>query len=269
MFGSSRISLGRLQDSLEGLRADEAFAGLPAELRAVSDLLETQKSLRLALSDSGRSTQTRVEIAQSLLASRVSPLAMSVVDAAVRERWSEPADLVQALTTAADTSAFMAAQDLGVLDQMGAEMFAVEQILAGSAVLQAMMTNPAVEPAKKSAIVAEILAGKVHAATAEMLAFSLSHLRGRRSDEVLAQLQELAADQRNRQIAEIRVARPLTSDQIGKMTDRLRQSQGKDIRVNVVVDPTVLGGVHVTMGGEVIDGTIATRLDNARRVMTG
>jgi len=51
------------------------------------------------------------------------------------------------------------------------------------------------------------------------------------------------------------------------MTAALRSLTGRTITLNVVVDPSVLGGAHVTVGGEVIDGTVATRLTEAARTI--
>jgi F-type H+-transporting ATPase subunit delta len=269
MFGASRDALVSLRSGLEAMRAEAGFAAVAQDLRAVSDLLENEKSLRLALSDSGRSTKTRVDIANDVLTGKISPLALQLVDKAVAQRWSNPNDLVDVLQTVADSVSFMAAQDSGELDQVEDELFQIERTLAESAQLQSALTNPAVEPNVKAAILQQLFAGRVTPITAEMVEFALSHLRGRRSDEVLKGLQSLAAQERNRLVAQVRVARPIQSDQVALIAERLSQAKGQNIRVNVIVDPFVLGGVHVTLAGEVIDGTIATRLDQARRVVAG
>jgi F-type H+-transporting ATPase subunit delta len=269
MFGASRDALGSLRSGLEGMRGDAGFVALAPDLRAVSALLENEKSLRLALSDSGRSTQTRTNIARTVLEGQINPLSLQLVEQAVAQRWSDPQDLVQALNTIADVTAFMTAQDAGQLDQVENDIFQIERALAGSPALQAALTNPAVAPGAKAAIIKDLLGDRVLSVSAEMVEFAMSHLRGRRSDDVLQGLQALAAQERNRLVAIVRVAQPLQSDQVNRIADRLSKSSGKEIRVNVIVDPAVLGGVHVTLAGEVIDGTIATRLDQARRLVAG
>ena len=269
MFGASRDAVHSLRNGLESMRADAGFAELVGDLRAVSDLLEREKSLRLALSDSGRSVQTRRDIATAVLAERVGPLALDVVQDAVSQRWSDPSDLVEALHTSADTAALMLAQDAGDLDRVEDELFGIQQLLGQSAQLQAVLTNPAIPAGTKGAVIADLLGDRVAPRTAEMVEFALSHLRGRRSDDVMQALMTLAAEERNRLVAEVMVARPLQAEQVMRLTERLSASKGKDVRVNVIVDPKVLGGVHVTLAGEVIDGTIASRLDQARRVVAG
>jgi F-type H+-transporting ATPase subunit delta len=66
-----------------------------------------------------------------------------------------------------------------------------------------------------------------------------------------------------------RVARPLDADQERRLAEALSALKGRRVRLNVAIDPAVLGGVLVTVGDEVIDGTVASRLEQARRTMLG
>ena len=82
-------------------------------------------------------------------------------------------------------------------------------------------------------------------------------------------LTEAAARQRQRIVAEVRVAQPLDAEQQRRLAAALTALKGRNVRLNVAVDPAILGGVHVTVGDEVIDGTVAARLEQARRTMLG
>ncbi|MFM9134003.1 MAG: ATP synthase F1 subunit delta, partial [bacterium] len=92
---------------------------------------------------------------------------------------------------------------------------------------------------------------------------------GRRIDAVVDDLADAAARQRQRIVAEVRVAQPLTEEQERRLAEALTRLKGRRVRLNVAVDPDVLGGVHVTVGDEVIDGTVASRLEQARRAVLG
>ena len=87
--------------------------------------------------------------------------------------------------------------------------------------------------------------------------------------DVVDELVELAAKQRQRVVAEVRVAAPLDDSQAARLADVLTRLKGRTVRLNVAVDPAILGGVHVRIGDEVIDGTVATKLDQARRAILG
>ena len=116
MWGASRSSLSELSDWLDAQRGAEGLAALPAELFSVADLLDREKTLRTALADSGQSADSRSELAASLLASRISPLALRTVQEAVRRRWSSDADLLLGIEALADQAAFMVADAAGDLD---------------------------------------------------------------------------------------------------------------------------------------------------------
>jgi F-type H+-transporting ATPase subunit delta len=97
----------------------------------------------------------------------------------------------------------------------------------------------------------------------------MAHLRGRRVDSVIDELITLAGEQRSRSIAEVRVARPLDPDQAERLQAALSRIHGRDVRLNVAVDPDVIGGISVRIGSEVVDATVATRFEQARRALVG
>lgn len=267
MLSASRASLAQVEDLLVQRRSDPAFAGLAADLYSACDLLGREKSLRQALSDSGRSEQTRSEIVVSLLADRVQPLALEILQMTVRQRWSGADDLVSATRILGDQAAFLAAADNGTLEATEDEIFRIGRAVNGSPTLQAALTDPAISASAKAGIVTDLLSGRVTDTTSQVVGFTLSHLHGRRSELAIDELVDLAAAQRQRTVAVVRVARPLDADLAERMTAALRSLTGRTITMNVVVDPSVLGGAHVTVGGEVIDGTVATRLTEAARTI--
>jgi F-type H+-transporting ATPase subunit delta len=67
----------------------------------------------------------------------------------------------------------------------------------------------------------------------------------------------------------VRVARPLSQDQTQRLVAVLSSLKGREVRLNVALDPEVLGGIHVVIGDEVIDGTVASRLEQAHRAILG
>nr|MBA3719211.1 F0F1 ATP synthase subunit delta [Nocardioidaceae bacterium] len=77
------------------------------------------------------------------------------------------------------------------------------------------------------------------------------------------------AQRRDRAVATVTVARPLTARQTTKLGDALAAEYGRQVHLNVIVDAAVLGGVRVEIGDEVIDGTMHTRLEIVRRRLTG
>ena len=269
MLSASRSALSEVADLLETRRSEAAFAGVAADLYAACDVLDREKALREALADAGRPQRTRGEIAQQLFTGRIGALATEILVATVRQRWSSPDDLVAGLRILGDRAAFMVAADNGTLDATEDQIFRLGRIVSGSAALQSALTDPAISNPAKAGIIADLVAGKVTDTTALVVGFALSHLDGRRVEQAIDELVVLAAEQRQRVVAVVKVARPLDEDLSRRMAAALGQLTGRTVSLNVVVDPSVLGGAHVTIAGEVIDGTIATRLADARRVIAG
>lgn len=269
MFSGSRNSLAQVSNLVVSRRSDPAFAGLAADLYSACDFLSREKSLRQALSDSGRTVRTRSEIITQLLDGKVSPLALEVLAETVRQRWSSAEDLVAATRILGDLSAFVGAADNGTLETTEDEIFRVGRAISASPALQSALTDPAIPGSAKAGIIADLLSGRVTDATAQVVGFTLSHLHGRRIEQAITELVDLAAEQRKRVVAVVRVAAPMDADLEQRMTVALSALTGRIITLNIVVDPGVLGGAHVTIGGEVIDGTVLTRLATARRSVVG
>lgn len=269
MLGASRDSIARQSQALDARRQLAGFAGLAGELYAVAGVLDEQTQLRNALADGGQPAPAREALVRELLGSRVGPLALEVLVGAVAERWSTDVDLVMAVERLAAQAAFTAAEADGTLDATEEELFRFGRALDSSPQLQMALTDPAQPASVKAAIVADLLAGRATSATLQTLQYAVGHLHGQRIDAVVDQLVDLAASQRSRVVAEVKVAAPLEPEQERRLTDVLSRLKGRTVRLNVAVDPAVLGGVYVKVGDEVIDGTVAARLESARRVILG
>jgi F-type H+-transporting ATPase subunit delta len=269
MLGSSRESLAACQEGLDARRQDAAFAQLSGELFAVAGVLDREVQLRSTLADAGQPNSVREGLVRQLFSGKVSDLAVDIVLTAVDRRWSQDVDLVLALEQLADQAAFTVAEADGTLDATEEELFLFGRALDSSSNLQMALTDPAQSAATKAAIVHDLLQGRATAATREVLEYAVGHLHGRRIDAVVDELCGLAAKQRERMVAEVRVAAPIEQEQERRLADALTRLKGRQVRLNVAVDPAVLGGVHVRIGDEVIDGTVASRMEQARRALLG
>ena len=269
MLGASRDSEAVLLRAL----AEREGAGLPADLAeqvySVADLLGRENQLRTSLADSGVPEQARQSLVRNLLADRVSAMTVDLVALAVSQRWSTDMDLVIGLEALAAQAAFAQAQAQGSLDATEEEIFRFGRAVDASSDLQMALTDPALPAATKAAIVDTLLEGRSTEATRQVLGYAVGHLHGARLDAVIDDLSRAAAAQRERVVAEVKVAAPLEPRQHERLVAALSAMTGRQVRLNVAVDPSVLGGVYVAIGDDIIDGTVATRLVQARRAMLG
>jgi F-type H+-transporting ATPase subunit delta len=269
MIGSSRDSLAACQEGLDARRQDAGFAQLSGELFAVAGVLAGEGQLRSTLADSGQPHSVREGLVRQVFGGKVSELAVEVLLSVAGSRWADDTDLVLALEQLAAQAAFTVAESDGTLDATEEELFRFGRALDSSSALQMALTDPSQSAEVKGAVVRDLLQGRSTGATRECLEYAVGHLHGRRIDAVVDDLCALAAKQRERVVAEVRVAAPIDETQQRRLADVLSRLKGRTVRLNVAVDPAVIGGVHVRIGDEVIDGTVAARMEGARRALLG
>ncbi|MGO3662806.1 F0F1 ATP synthase subunit delta, partial [Microbacterium gubbeenense] len=88
--------------------------------------------------------------------------------------------------------------------------------------------------------------------------------RGRRIRPMLASAQKSVADATGESLATVTTARQLPAAQLSRLTERLQQRYGRSLRLSQVIDPSIIGGLRVTVGDEVIDGTIRSKYNDLR-----
>ena len=129
------------------------------------------------------------------------------------------------------------------------------------------LTNPALDGAVKSAVIRDLLSKQVNVVTLLISQYVVANLREQRADAAFNRMSEIAASLRNRIVAEVKVAIALTPEQSTKLAAVLKRIAAKDVSLNVIIEPTIIGGVSVRLGDEVFDGSIHSRLEQARRVL--
>jgi F-type H+-transporting ATPase subunit delta len=268
MLGSSRESLATLRASLDAHRGDEGFASVSGDLLAVASLLGAEKTLRQTLADSGQPAELRTGVVTSLFAGKVAAPSLALLTDIVSSRWSSDADLVDAVERLGAQAAFTVAETDGTLDRVEDELFAFGRAVDESPELQLALTDPSIPAARKGDVVRDIMGATSSPVSTALLAHAAGNLRGRRPAAAVAELARLASDQRRQVLAEVRAAIPLDAGQRTRLAAALTRLQGRQVRVNVIVDPEVVGGIVVRVGDDVIDGSVSSRLEQARRAVS-
>lgn len=263
MSQNSRAEDTRLS-VLDGVLDGQQDVALASDLFAVVDLLESQPAVRRALTDPGRAVQFRQQLATNLLQGRVSEAALAVVRAATEHRWASGSTFVAALERQGVRAELRGSVDEGELDEIEDELFRFGRLVASDQELRRAVSDRSRSLPGRQELVARLLVGKVRPATA---ALAVRAVKGREHnfDRTLDGYLELAAETRQRSVATVRVARPLDEHQAARLRAALSRQTGRDVAMHVVVDPEVLGGIRVELGDELIEGTVAARLEDARR----
>ena len=271
MIGASRTSLAALRESVNA-RFDGADAAALAtdgqSLLSFAGLLGRERTLRQTLADPAMNAGAKRGLLDRLLSSRVSPFALDLIAETVAARWSNDRDMTDAMDEAGQSLLLMSAEKDGHLDRVEEEIFRFGRVIDSNPDLQMALTNPAVSEPEKTAITAQLLTGKVEPLTLNLLQNVTTELHGRPVQTAIADLSALAAQRRGRVVAEVRTAIALTDDQSARLAAALGRVHHRDVQLNVTVDPSIVGGLEVRVGDEVIDGTLSTRIEAARRRLT-
>ncbi|MFC9289762.1 F0F1 ATP synthase subunit delta, partial [Streptomyces sp. NPDC057052] len=242
-------------------------AQLAAELAAVTALLDREVSLRRVLTDPAQSGEAKAELARRLLGTQISGTAADLVAGLVRSRWSQSRDLVDALEQLADVADLTAAQRAGTLDDVEDELFRFGRIVTSNVELRAALTDRKATASAKGELLRSLLGGRADAATERLVTRLVTAPRGRSLEAGLESLSKLAAARRDRMVAVVTSAVPLSVLQRQRLGAALAKLYGRTMHLNLDVDPEVLGGIRVQVGDEVINGSLADRIEDAARRM--
>ena len=266
MRGASRASLAEAKERLsEVLDGDVDPGQLGDELFAVTGLLDAEAGLRRTLADPTRAAEAKAGLAATLLGGKVSAATLDVFSALVGERWSEPADLADATDQLAALAIIEQAGRGRAFDELEDELFRFGRLVNAEPELRIALSNPFFPAQRKRELLDALLGGKVTEPTMRLVTQSALQARGRTLDVSLEEYARLAAERRERLVAEVHVAVALTATQRRRLAAALAASYGRDIHLNIVLDPNVIGGLSVQIEGELIDGTMASRLAGLRR----
>jgi F-type H+-transporting ATPase subunit delta len=268
MQGASRDALASAWARVETLLAgapNTRAALVSHELFGVVGVLDEQPALRRALSDPAVSAARKTELADAVFASRLDATTLEAVRSLVRDRWSRTRDLVDSLEELAVLARLIGAAADGLADEVEDELFRFGRIVESRPELHDALSNRNLPIDNKLSLVSALLDGKASGATVELVRQAVAHPRTRTPEEVLGEYGAIAARRRQRFVARVLVAVPMTDDERSRLGDALARLYGHDVHLQVEVDPQIVGGVVVHIGDDVIDGSIIGRLSRARQ----
>ncbi|MBS42219.1 MAG: F0F1 ATP synthase subunit delta [Nocardioides sp.] len=265
--GASADAVAALTDELEAHTSDpSAAATISADLFSIAAALRGEGALRRFLTDGSVPTQARQGLAGEVLGSKVSEAASAVLTSAVARRWTLTRDLADALEHLGVVAAVRSAgNDSGRLED---ELFGVGQVVKNNPSLRDALSDPVRSVDDKAALVDDLLAGKALPATVALVKQALAGSY-RTVSAALQAYERAAAEVHGQGVATVRVARELTPAETERLSRALSAQYGRPVHLNLLVDPAVLGGIRVEIGDDVIDGTVSSRLDDARRKLVG
>lgn len=165
------------------------------------------------------------------------------------------------------TAVVAVARAEGALSKVEEELFQFAKAVDANPRLRDAITDHALPVDNRVALVRDVLGDRVHPATLSLVSFLIEAGRARDLTKIAERVAAVAAEERRHEVAEVRSAVPLSDVQRERLTEALTRATGRQVEVKVVVDPSVVGGVVARVGDEVFDGSVASRLEDAKQVL--
>lgn len=253
------------REALAASRSALAEAGTPT-LAAAEQLLGAGRAiggsaqLRGVLADAEIAIERKQSLLESIFGASLSPQAKGLLLGLVGRRWSRSDDLLEGIEEIGIRLAAGAAPARTAVD---VELFAFLQAVVGDAELELALASKLATPETKAGAIAGLLEGKAHGTTIAIL-HQVLQPRDRRIRPLIEAAADIVADQAGSEVATVTAAAPLSPAQRKRLEEGLTASRGRSFRVHVVIDPSILGGLRVKVGDEIVDGTVASRLQDLK-----
>ncbi len=266
MRGVSAKSLAEVLAAVDAVK--KPGGELSSELFAAVTAIDGAPALRRVLTDPSTDTKAKQALARDVFGATFGADSVRVIESASAGRWASPRDFTDGLETAGVTAQVIAADAAGELDSLETELFEIGRAVHSDDELRGIIADRTVSAEAKASLLTNVLSGKV-SASALTLAVQAAAARRGSFERTLVGFGDTAAARRNRLLAEVRVAYELADAEKERLAAALTAKYGRDVHLNIVVDTSVVGGISVSVGDEIVDGTMSTRLEAARRQLAG
>ncbi len=144
------------------------------------------------------------------------------------------------------------------------DMFRLARAIESNEQLRAALNDTSLPSDRRQKIVEQLLGGKAHNVTVQLVSMLVGTGHISLLPQVADALVKRASSSKQLQVAEVRSAVALSDAQKARLAEALGKAAGRPVNLKVVVDPNVIGGLVATIGDEVIDDTVRTRLDQVK-----
>ena len=267
MLGASRASLAAAQGRLTQLAGSGGvdLDALSVDLFGVATLLSRELPLRRAMADPSTDERAKAALVNGLLGPRVTAPALALLVELVGSRWSRPHDLVDAVETLAVLASFEQANNSGDLDDVEDQLFRFGRIVERDNGLRDALSDRNLPDERKRELLEALLADKVGPMALRVISAAAMTSGRRHIAAALDSFSRLAAELRERVNARVTLAVEPDPDQMERLARELSRVYGRRIGLRIEVDPTIVGGLVIRVGDQILDATIRRRLEGARR----
>ena len=252
-------------DTAAGRLQEPGLTTLADELASVARLLVSQPALAKHLARPSDDPAPKVRLVETLLSGKVDDHTLDLVRSVASQRWSEEDNLLDAVEHLARLALLKRAEVTNQVDEVEEQLFRFGRLLDDQPRLTSLLSDYTAPAEGRIALLNKVIeSSNADGTAADLLRQTVGLLRGERADEAVIDLAELAVARRGEIVAHVTAAAELSDAQRNRLTDVLARIYGHPVAVQLHIDPELLGGLSITVGDEVIDGSIASRLAAAQ-----
>ena len=269
---ASRIADRESRDSLAPKLRDtrEDAWRIGNELFTITKVLDDSIQLERALTDPSRPVADKVAVLTELLGDNVHPMTMEIMTDLVSRHWSRARDIANAVEDFGVDAMMYYADATGATLQVSVELSELHSALLNLPVVHAKLYDYQATSEARVKLFHEVFSGKtLNKVTMRLAEHATCNLRRRRYLETIQWLINKLSRHMGESMVTVTTATPLKPEQIKRLVEVYSAKVGRQVHINSVVDPTVLGGMRIQVGDEVTDNTVVAQLQNLhRRVQT-
>lgn len=265
MGSASRQAIAASKSALAGLGA-KANLALGEQLFAAGRAFAESAQLRAVLADPAIENSAKDALLGKVFGKNLDATGTKMLSAIVSNRWSNQDDLLAGIEEIAIRAAAKSAPKGTSIE---AELFSFSRSVSSDAELELALGSKLGDPKAKAAVVIKLIGKKASAPTVAIVAALVQQPRGRRIGVLLSDAANIVADQAGLSIATVTSAQSLGDAQLKALATSLAKVYGRELSINHVIDPSIIGGLRVQVGDDVIDGSVSSRINDVRLQLAG
>lgn len=265
---ASRIADRESRDSLAPKLRDtrEDAWRIGNELFTITKVLDDSIQLERALTDPSRPVADKVAVLKELLGDNAHPMTMEIMTDLVSRRWSRVRDIANAVEDFGVDAMMYYADATDATLQVSIELSELHSALLNLPVVRAKLYDYQATSEARVKLFREVFSGKtLNKVTMRLAEHATCNLRRRRYLETIQWLINKFSRHMGESMVTVTTATPLKKEQIKRLVEVYSAKVGRQVHINSVVDPTVLGGMRIQVGDEVTDNTVVAQLQNLHR----
>lgn len=265
---ASRIADRESRDSLAPKLRDtrEDAWRIGNELFTITKVLDDSIQLERALTDPSRPVADKVAVLKELLGDNAHPMTMEIMTDLVSRRWSRARDIANAVEDFGVDAMMYYADATDATLQVSIELSELHSALLNLPVVRAKLYDYQATSEARVKLFREVFSGKtLNKVTMRLAEHATCNLRRRRCLETIQWLISKFSRHMGESMVTVTTATPLKKEQIKRLVEVYSAKVGRQVHINSVVDPTVLGGMRIQVGDEVTDNTVVAQLQNLHR----